>query len=56
MNREEWHDVNLLLVGFGQTVCKALRPACEQCLNQSICPYYNEQRTSEKAVKAAVKK
>lgn len=36
--RELWKDFNHLLVGFGQTVCTPLRPKCDQCLNQNICP------------------
>ncbi|XP_036324623.1 endonuclease III-like protein 1 isoform X1 [Rhagoletis pomonella] len=33
-----WQEVNHLLVGFGQTVCKAVRPHCVECLNREICP------------------
>jgi endonuclease-3 len=37
--KEHWYDINLLLVGFGQTICTPLRPKCDQCLNQKLCPY-----------------
>lgn len=36
---EFWHDVNELLVGFGQTICTPTHPKCVQCINQSICPF-----------------
>ncbi|XP_054731035.1 endonuclease III-like protein 1 [Anastrepha obliqua] len=36
--RDMWPEVNHLLVGFGQTVCKAVRPRCMACLNSGICP------------------
>ena len=35
--RELWHEVNLLLVGFGQTICGS-SPKCEKCKLHSICP------------------
>lgn len=38
MPRELWGDVNLLLVGFGQTVCTPRQPKCSECLNNNICP------------------
>ena len=34
-----WNNINLLLVGFGQTICTPLRPKCGQCLNQKLCPF-----------------
>ena len=34
-----WPEINLLLVGFGQTICSPVRPKCGQCLNQKICPF-----------------
>uniref|UniRef100_A0A0A9WGF8 Endonuclease III homolog n=1 Tax=Lygus hesperus TaxID=30085 RepID=A0A0A9WGF8_LYGHE len=33
-----WSEVNHLLVGFGQTICKPTGPSCKSCLNFSICP------------------
>ncbi|XP_046389730.1 endonuclease III-like protein 1 [Ischnura elegans] len=33
-----WEEVNHLLVGFGQTICKPVSPLCNSCLNNSICP------------------
>ena len=37
--REEWNDVNVLLVGFGQQICLPVKPLCDQCLNTDICPF-----------------
>lgn len=36
--QELWDEVNHLMVGFGQTVCHAVRPKCDICVNASICP------------------
>ena len=36
--REEWGPLNVLLVGFGQTICTPTAPKCSECKAQSICP------------------
>lgn len=36
--KEEWVPINPLLVGFGQTVCTPLRPRCDQCCINNLCP------------------
>ena len=36
--REYWGEINGLLVGFGQQICKPIRPLCRECLNRTICP------------------
>lgn len=36
--REEWDELNVLLVGFGQQTCLPIGPLCEMCLNCKICP------------------
>lgn len=33
-----WSDINLLMVGFGQTICTPTSPKCSECLNNKICP------------------
>lgn len=33
-----WNEINHLLVGFGQTICKPIGPKCQECLNRNICP------------------
>lgn len=35
---ELWDEINLMLVGFGQTVCTPVNPKCDACPNASICP------------------
>lgn len=37
--RDLWDEVNHLLVGFGQTVCKPVGPKCSSCLNSELCPF-----------------
>ncbi|CAK8536003.1 unnamed protein product [Lathyrus sativus] len=36
--REEWVAINPLLVGFGRTICTALRPRCGECGVSKFCP------------------
>lgn len=36
--RDLWQEVNLMLVGFGQTICLPVKPKCAECLNQKLCP------------------
>ncbi|XP_006893938.1 PREDICTED: endonuclease III-like protein 1 [Elephantulus edwardii] len=36
--RELWGEINSLLVGFGQQTCLPVRPRCQDCLNQDLCP------------------
>lgn len=35
---ELWKEINLMMVGFGQTVCLPVNPKCDSCLNNKICP------------------
>lgn len=41
-----WSEVNHLMVGFGQTICHPVGPACDECLNKHICPYKGKVRKS----------
>ncbi|XP_031257132.1 endonuclease III homolog 1, chloroplastic-like isoform X4 [Pistacia vera] len=36
--KEEWVPINPLLVGFGQTICTPVRPRCEMCSVNDVCP------------------
>ncbi|CAL1268960.1 unnamed protein product [Larinioides sclopetarius] len=36
--KDLWKDVSLDLVGFGQTICKPIKPKCADCLNNNLCP------------------
>ncbi|MCS7262966.1 MAG: endonuclease III [Aquificaceae bacterium] len=40
---EYWRDYNRLLVAFGQTLCKPLKPLCHQCPLTQWCDYYRAQ-------------
>lgn len=35
---ELWDEINVLLVGFGQTICTPTGPKCEGCLVNKLCP------------------
>lgn len=36
--RENWSEVNYLLIEHGRRTCKAKRPLCENCVVQELCP------------------
>ena len=38
---EYWQDYNKLLVAFGQTICKPIKPKCQECRIRDYCDYYN---------------
>jgi endonuclease-3 len=40
-SRRSWKRVNQALVGFGQTVCRPVRPKCEICVLKMTCPSSN---------------
>lgn len=33
-----WQEINLLLVGFGQTTCLPRNPKCSKCPVKNLCP------------------
>lgn len=33
-----WDEINVLLVGFGQTTCTPTAPKCKSCLLAKLCP------------------
>ena len=35
---DKWTEINWLLVGFGQEICRPVGPKCSECLNKDICP------------------
>ncbi len=37
--KEYWRRVNKAMVGFGQTVCKPIKPKCNECRLVEICKY-----------------
>lgn len=36
--KEEWFDVTYRLIDHGRAICKAKRPACEECILSALCP------------------
>ncbi|MFN3263744.1 MAG: endonuclease III domain-containing protein [Aquificaceae bacterium] len=38
--QEYWRDYNRLLVAFGQTICRPVRPKCGECPVSAWCDYY----------------
>lgn len=46
--KEKWYAVNSLLVGFGQTICSAQQPKCNQCSLRSSCLFYRRQQANSK--------
>ena len=36
--KEYWDSINLMLVGFGQTICTPMAPRCSQCKVNHLCP------------------
>jgi len=37
-SRRRWNEVNQALVGFGQTICRPVRPKCPECGLNRTCP------------------
>jgi endonuclease-3 len=37
--RDKWAEINHMLVGFGQTICKPIGPRCYECGVQKLCPF-----------------
>jgi len=36
--RRSWTQVNQVLVGFGQTICRPIGPKCAECILRKTCP------------------
>lgn len=43
--QNNWINVNRLLVGHGQTVCKPIGPVCGECSVKKYCVYGSQKRT-----------
>lgn len=48
---ELWDEINLILVGFGQTICTPVSPKCDKCANNGICPSANVKKPKSKGKK-----
>ena len=42
-DRRYWLDVNELMVSFGQTICRPIRPRCDTCLVRNECKFYMQE-------------
>jgi len=49
--KENWEELNVLVVGFGQQTCSALRPKCSSCLLNSSCEYFLKNNHARKNTK-----
>lgn len=38
ISKQDWKDINGLMVLFGQNVCRPVGPKCEECIMNDICP------------------
>ncbi|MBN1794581.1 MAG: endonuclease III [Candidatus Omnitrophica bacterium] len=36
--KDEWLDINYILVNHGRTICNARKPACSGCVVRHLCP------------------
>jgi endonuclease-3 len=54
--REKWHEINGLLVGLGQTVCKPVGRECGKCTlaEEGLCPASVVRRKVKREVKVEV--
>lgn len=54
--REKWHEINGLLVGFGQTICKPVGRMCGKCVlaEEGYCPGSVVRRAVKREVKVEV--
>ncbi|KAK5683546.1 alpha,alpha-trehalase nth1 [Elasticomyces elasticus] len=54
--REKWHDINHLLVGFGQTICLPIGRRCGECdlAKEKLCPSAVEGSPAKRRVKKEV--
>lgn len=56
--KEKWHDINHLLVGFGQTICLPVGRKCGECdlASEGLCPSAVNKSPVKKRVKKVVVK
>jgi endonuclease-3 len=55
--RDKWHDINNLMVGFGQTICLPVGRKCGECklAERGLCPSAVVGKTKKVKKEAAVK-
>lgn len=40
--KKYWRKINYLMVSFGQTICKPVKPMCNKCDLKGICKFYEK--------------
>lgn len=43
-DKKDWSRVNRILVGFGQTICKPIKPNCNICSVKDYCNYFKNNK------------
>ena len=44
VDKKYWEEMNPILVGFGQEICKSVKPKCDECLLMKECLWYKEEK------------
>jgi len=44
VNKKDWHILGMSLTYLGRETCRPTNPHCEECLVNSVCQYYSEQK------------
>ena len=44
IDKKYWKEMNPILVGFGQEICKSVKPKCDECLLMKECLWYKEEK------------
>ena len=44
VDKKYWEEMNPILVGFGQEICKSVKPKCDECLLIKECLWYKEEK------------
>ncbi len=42
--KKYWKRVNKAFVGYGQTICRPLKPKCNECRIRDLCMYYKTKK------------
>ena len=40
--RADWSDLIMIVTGFGQQICQAKKPKCDECNLKLACPFYQD--------------
>ena len=43
IDKKYWEEMNPILVGFGQEICKSVKPKCSECTLKNNCEWYKEE-------------